>query len=242
MQANPSRNANFTDTLNSQPETSRTISYGGKGKARQSLSSYDVEYFRSSANESIESPYATAAKYTQMNNDQEQLFGLETKRKRDANPAYQLSDSNDYFSSSYLAVTPAESSVTLDKRHGSISQLLSPNKSAAGSPSEATNHQLQTRDHLYSHKDSSNYTPTLPRSPYEEKPFLNTIGTNTLPPINVSLQSHGRSADLPLSNSHRDNSPSINRPKRFKNITTLDSFEASILETLPFDNTSDRSR
>ncbi|CAO3613703.1 unnamed protein product [Mucor fragilis] len=239
VQADLSRNA---DTLNSQSETSRTISYSGKGKARQSSSNYDIEYFRSSANESIELPYATAAKYTKMNNDQEQLFGLETKRKRDANPAYQLSDSSDYFSSSYLAVTQADSSVTRDKRHGSISQLLSPNKSAAGSPSEVTNHQLQTRrDHLYSRKDSSNNTPTLPRSPYEEKPFFDTIGANTLPPINVSLQSHGRSADLSLSDSHRDESPSINRPKRFKNITTLDSFEASILETLPFDNTSDLS-
>ncbi|OAD01698.1 hypothetical protein MUCCIDRAFT_82096 [Mucor lusitanicus CBS 277.49] len=241
VQANPNRNSNFTDSSNSQPETSRAISYNGKGKARQSLSSYDAEYFRSSANESIESPYTTAAKYTQMNNEQEQLFGLESKRKRDANPAYQLSDSSDYFSSSYLAATQPESSINRDKRHGNISQLLSPNKSAAGSPSEMTNHQFQTRDHLYSRRDSSNHTPTLPRSPYEEKPFLDTIGTNTLPPINVSLQSHGRSAELPSSTSHRDESSSINRPKRFKNITTLDSFEASILETLPFDNTSDRS-
>ncbi|KAF1806046.1 hypothetical protein FB192DRAFT_1419173 [Mucor lusitanicus] len=66
-----------------------------------------------------------------------------------------------------------------------ILQLLSPNKSAAGSPSEMTNHQFQTRDHLYSRRDSR---------------------TNTLPPINVSLQSHGRSAELPSSTSHRDES------------------------------------
>ncbi|KAK4510020.1 uncharacterized protein ATC70_006189 [Mucor velutinosus] len=241
MQTNLNRNASFMDTSNSQTETSRAIAFNGKGKARQSLSSNDNKYFRSSANESIESPYATAAKDTQMSNNQEQLFGVEAKRKREANPTYQLSDSSDYFSSAYLAVTQPESAATRDKRHGSISQLRSPNKSAAGSPSEVISHQLQTRDHLYSRRDSNNYTPTLPRSPYEEKPFLDTIGTNTLPPINVSLQSHGRRAESPMSTSHKDDPPSTNLPKRFKNITTLDSFEASILETLPFDNTSDRS-
>ncbi|GAN11421.1 hypothetical protein MAM1_0592d10983 [Mucor ambiguus] len=241
VQANLNRNANSTNALDVQTETSRAASYNGKGKARQSLSSYDVEYFRSSANESIETSYAAAAKNTQMNNEQKQLFGLETKRKRDANPTYQLSDTSDYFSSSYLAVTQPESSVAREKRHGSINQLLSPNKPAPGGPSEVTNHQLQARDRLYPRGDSSNHTPTLPRSPYEEKPFIDTMGTNTLPPINVSLQSHGRTTDPSLSSSHRDDPSSINRPKRFKNITTLDSFEASILETLPFDNTSDRS-
>ncbi|KAL9537078.1 hypothetical protein MBANPS3_012104 [Mucor bainieri] len=241
VQANPNRNPNFTDSSDAQPETLRAISYNGKGKAKQSLSSYDVEYFRSSANESVETPYVTTAKCTQMDKNQEQLFGLETKRKRDANTSYQLSDSSDYFSSSYLTVSQPESSFARDKRHGSINQLLSPNKSPAGSPSEMTNHQLQTRDHLYSRRESSNHTPTLPRSPYEEKPFLDTIGTNTLPPINVSLQSHGRAAEPSLSASNRDDPPSVNRPKRFRNITTLDSFEASILETLPFDNASDRS-
>ncbi|KAL9554082.1 hypothetical protein PS6_003599 [Mucor atramentarius] len=235
------QNDKSTDTLNDQLEASRTMSNIGKGKARQSLSSYDMNYLRSPSKGSIDSPYATVAKYTQMNNDQQQLLDLETKRRRDATPIYQLSDSSDYFSSSYLTVTQPESSATRDKRHGSLSQLLSPNKSAAGSPSETANCQSLARDHLYTRRDSNNYTLTLPRSPYEEKTFLNTIGTNTLPPINVSLQSHGRSEEPSSSNPNRDNSSSVNRPKRFKNISTLDSFEASILETLPFDRRSDKS-
>ncbi|KAG1110573.1 hypothetical protein G6F42_015290 [Rhizopus arrhizus] len=207
----------------------------------KSTASYDMYYLRSPSKGSIDSPYATVAKYTQMNNEQQQLLDIETKRRRDVNPIYQLSDSSDYFSSSYLTVTQPESSATPDKRHGSLSQLLSPNKSTAGSPSETANCQSQARDQLYARRDSNNYTLTLPRSPYEEKTFLNTIGTNTLPPINVSLQSHGRSEEPSSSNSNRDNSSSINRAKRFKNISTLDSFEASILETLPFDRRSDKS-
>lgn len=212
--------------------------YIGKGKARQSLPNYDIDYLRSNSKELIESSYASV-KYTQLNNDQEQLSQPESKRKRDTNPSYQLSDTSDYFSSSYLTVTQPEPAVSREKRHGSISHLLSPNKT-----SENSNRQLQTIETLHSRRDSKNYATTLPRSPYEEKPFINTIGTNTLPPINTSLQSHGRNEESSSTteNSHRDSPSSIKRPKRFKNISTLDSFEASILEALPFDDRSDISR
>lgn len=235
----------YTNTCNDQHETLKIMSskdsispYTGKGKARQSLSNYDIDYLRSNTKELIESPYASA-KYTQINNDQEQLSQPEAKRKRDINPSYKPSDTSDYFSLSYLTVTQPESSVSREKRHGSISHLLSPNET-----SENSSHQLQTVESLHSRRDSKNYAPTLPRSPYEDKPFINAIGTNTLPPINVSLQSHGRNEESSSStaNLRRDTVSSIDRPKRFKNIPNLDSFEVSILEALPFDDISDRSR
>lgn len=167
-------------------------------------------------------------------------------------------------SPSYLSPTAYEESDLHTESPGGRQQQFLSSSSATSSrrpaspiPSNITL-RMQDQDYLNSRQMLSDPLSQLPyrRSSSAGKFKLNdNYPPNTLPPINSSLLSLDQiRADMqsktlnkiPINDSKK--SPKItsmplkhNRTSRLHNLPTLDSFEASIMETLPFDNTSDNS-
>lgn len=113
--------------------------------------------------------------------------------------------------------------------------------------------QLQSLDYLNSRRMSSNYQQLLPYKSFGEKAITKcSLPTNTLPPIGMSFKTYS-SNDLTrnltqvpsqpaISTSVPSNEYSNQTSWKYRALSTLDSFEASIMETLSFDHHSDASK
>ncbi|CAO3653901.1 unnamed protein product [Mucor hiemalis] len=133
------------------------------------------------------------------------------------------------------------------------SSVISPLKLTSSSPSNSTPH-LQDPDYSASRQTRLDLSSQLPyRSSSSTGKFKvnDNSPPNTLPPINTSLMSLDQlrtdiqNKPLAIQCKSSTNITSIplkhNRTNRLHTLPTLDSFEASIMETLSFDNTSDNS-
>lgn len=181
-------------------------------------------------------------------------------------PQYHRNDEHLLYSISPSYMSPTaydESGVHTERSGGHQQQFLfsssatSPRRAASPIPSNIT-HRTRDQDYLTSRQTLLDPLSQLPyhRSTSAGKFKVNDdYSPNTLPPINSSLLSLEQIADMqnkPLSKTQINDSkksPKVtsvplqhNRTSRLHNLPTLDSFEASIMETLPFDNTSDNSR
>lgn len=175
---------------------------------------------------------------------------------------FRKSKDNEYFppSSSYLSPEQGKKCSHLSKRHGSFNQKylsclsdVSPKSLSNSTPNTAPTLQLYALDHL-------NTRESISPSIYQRKPFIekfnmgDCVSPNTLPPISSSFLSQDHSQGEPSSpftsmphsstvtSAPSPHYPNIGYKNRFQNLPTLDSFESSIMETLPFDDKSDSAR
>ncbi|GAA5815438.1 hypothetical protein MFLAVUS_008946 [Mucor flavus] len=151
------------------------------------------------------------------------------------------------------------------KRHSSLNQIyssslsdVSPGAFLSSTPNEIPTRQLHSLDHLNTHRNT--FGPLSP-SIYPRKSFTgkfnmgDCVPPNTLPPISSSFLSHDQTQGVMetcspfMSAQHSSTVTSaplshyrnIDHNNRFQNLPTLDSFESSIMETLPFDSKSDNT-
>lgn len=146
------------------------------------------------------------------------------------------------FSSFFYPPKHNETTRFQTKRYGNLNQIY---------PSVSPTRQLKSLDYLNSRRNSLSITPVYHRNSVDEK-FNMDIPPNTLPPISTTFLSDGKIQDgiglhasfkppkltsAPLmsydSTSHNNSYPSL---------PTLDSFEASIMKTLPFENKYESTR
>ncbi|CEP07925.1 hypothetical protein [Parasitella parasitica] len=205
---------------------------GSKGKATQSLQEQDMEHLRSGLKESMESPYASV-EYHQKNFSHQKQSSKAKITKQNSNP--QPLDNDGHFYSPHLSFQQPMPSENRERQHGLTHQLLSLSPSAESS--------TKILDFSCERRRSSSFSPTLLEPSCDKNLYTNSFGKNTLPPINVSLQSHVRTQETSFSNTMiaPDISSSRAQPKRLRSISTLDSFVPSIREILPLDNGSFRS-
>ncbi|KAI8644153.1 hypothetical protein BD408DRAFT_131297 [Parasitella parasitica] len=198
--------------------------HDAKDKTTQSVSDQDIAYLHSNFKECNRTSYAV--KHPQVD------FG-------DANSAHRPSDSSDNFPSSYISAQQRLLYGNRDRHHGSIKQFLSPSQSAESS-TKTPSRQLQTSDFVYTKRDAGNYLPALPKSPSNENRHKSTFGRNMLPPINVPLQSHGRTQEPTCSSSIVTvNFPSSRaQPETLKSVSSLHSFGTANIDTLPSEDES----
>jgi hypothetical protein len=180
------------------------------------------------------------------------------KRAREEDLSYSqqpVKDVAHISSSSYLSpAQPNLSSEPQRKRHGSLNQIYtleSPTTLVKRKPSsEEPVRQLQSLDYLNSRRTSSNYQQITPYQSYGKNVLTNcSLPTNTLPPISMSFKSN-TSNDPTRNLAQVTSQPIVStnilsnecRNGKYRSLSTLDSFETSIMETLPFDNNSSASR
>ncbi|KAG2237810.1 hypothetical protein INT48_002111 [Thamnidium elegans] len=230
-----------------------------KGKGKDNINSVFDQHFstsKSTKEECQSNSGSTSKRKTRDNEDDQQLL-------------FSNSKDDDYFSSSssssYLSPALCEKANHRSKRHSSLNQIyssslsdVSPGAFLSSTPNEIPTRQLHSLDHLNTHRNT--FGPLSP-SIYPRKSFTgkfnmgDCVPPNTLPPISSSFLSHDQTQGVmgtcspfmsaqysstvtsaPLS--HYRN---IGHNNRFQNLPTLDSFESSIMETLPFDSKSDNT-
>lgn len=140
------------------------------------------------------------------------------------------------------------------KRHNSFHQNHSPTSPTLSPgipfPPNSTR-RLKPLDYLTSRQTSSanSFSQQLQSKSSFTRRFSTSdnIHPNTLPPLGISFVSRDQLVKNDLQNTIPLTQPNItsmpfDHRRRLQSLPTLDSFEASIMETLPFDNKSEQSR
>lgn len=232
-----------------------------KGKEKDGINSVFDQHFsnsKSTKEECQPNNDSTSKRKIRDNEDEQQLLFSNSKE-------------DDYFSSSsssssYLSPALCEKASHRSKRHSSLNQIyssslsdVSPGAFLSSTPNEIPTRQLHSLDHLNTHRNT--FGPLSP-SIYPRKSFTgkfnmgDCVPPNTLPPISSSFLSHDQTQGVMetcspfMSAQHSSTVTSaplshyrnIDHNNRFQNLPTLDSFESSIMETLPFDSKSDNTR